>query len=188
MIFLTMISKEKTTRISKFLSMVLRHKPENVGITLDENGWTDVPVLLKQLNAHGITVSLDILKHVVDTNEKKRFAFNENFSRIRANQGHSVTVSLDYAPQEPPAELYHGTAQGFVTSIMATGLNKRTRHHVHLSTDIKTATAVGQRHGKPVIFVVLAKAMHEAGFTFFVSDNNVWLTDHVPVQYLKRTE
>jgi putative RNA 2'-phosphotransferase len=181
-----MISKEKTTRISKFLSMVLRHKPENVGIVLDENGWTDVRVLLRQLNAHGQDVSLDVLKHVVDTNEKKRFAFNEDFSRIRANQGHSVAVSLDYAPQEPPAALYHGTAEGFVASILATGLNKRSRHHVHLSTDITTATAVGQRQGKPVVFVVSAGEMHKAGFEFFVSDNHVWLTDHVPAAYLKR--
>jgi len=183
-----MISKEKTTHLSKFLSLVLRHQPETLGIALDVNGWADVGELLEKMNAKGMSVSFDMLKHVVDTNEKKRFAFNNDFSRIRASQGHSVEVSLDYVAQEPPAELYHGTAERFVDSILATGLEKRSRHHVHLSTNINTATEVGRRHGKPVVFVVSAREMYAAGFEFFVSDNNVWLTEGVPVVYLKMSE
>jgi len=181
-----MISKEKAIRISKLLSMALRHKPGELGIQLDANGWTDVPVLLERLKKCGKPVSFETLKHVVDTNEKKRFAFNENFSLIRASQGHSVAIELDYAPQEPPAALYHGTAVGFVTSILASGLEKRSRHHVHLSADMATAVTVGKRHGKPVVFAIPARAMHEAGFVFFMSANGVWLTDHVPAVYLKR--
>lgn len=176
-----MPDEKQITRISKTLSLVLRHKPEKIGITLDENGWTDTATLLRKLN-----LDMDTLKHVVDTNAKKRFAFNETFDKIRANQGHSVEVELGYVCQKPPAVLYHGTAEKNITSILASGIHKRDRHHVHLSADRETAAKVGQRHGKPHIFGVLAQEMHENNFEFFVSDNGVWLTEHVPAKYLKQ--
>ncbi|MBL0742048.1 RNA 2'-phosphotransferase [Chryseolinea lacunae] len=183
-----MITEKETVRISKFLSLVLRHQPETIQITLDENGWTDVAVLLDRLKAHGLSVSKEILQHVVDTNSKKRFAFNDNQTKIRASQGHSVSVDLDYAPQTPPDILYHGTSTTALESIFKTGLEKRQRHHVHLSADKETARTVGQRYGKAVVLTVDTGAMHREGYAFYVSENAVWLTDHVPANYLKLPE
>lgn len=183
-----MISEKESTRISKFLSLVLRHKPETIGIQLDENGWVTVDMLLKQLGTHGHPVSKEILDHVVATNTKKRFAYNDDETKIRANQGHSVEVDLNYTPLQPPAILYHGTAERSLESIFKTGLEKKNRHHVHLSTDVSTALAVGSRYGKPVLLTVAAGEMYTDGYNFYVSDNNVWLTDHVPVKYLKQKE
>ncbi|HEX6181838.1 MAG TPA: RNA 2'-phosphotransferase [Chitinophagaceae bacterium] len=174
-------------RISKFLSFVLRHKPEHIGIELDENGWTDVQTLVEKVNQNGITLTFELLKHIVDTNSKKRFAFNENFDKIRASQGHSIDVELGYVAQQPPAILYHGTAEKSVNSILEQGLQKQNRHHVHLSIDIETAKNVGQRHGEVFIFEVLSGEMHSAGFEFFLSENGVWLTDTVPPIYLKKS-
>ncbi|WEK37784.1 MAG: RNA 2'-phosphotransferase [Candidatus Pseudobacter hemicellulosilyticus] len=173
----------KTT--SKFLSLVLRHQPEAIGITLDEQGWTNVAALMTKLQQHNFPITLEQLKVLVETNAKKRFAFNEDFSSIRASQGHSVSIELGYNPAIPPAVLYHGTGQQSIASIQETGLDKRERHHVHLSADRETALNVGQRHGKPCIFEVAAAQMQQEGFTFFQSDNGVWLTDHVPVRYLQ---
>lgn len=170
---------------SKFLSQVLRHRPGRIGVTLDKNGWTDVSELIEKTNASGRDLDLDTLKIIVETDNKKRFAFNETFDKIRANQGHSVKVDLDYAAQMPPFILYHGTTVEAAKLILKSGLNKRKRHHVHLSQDIKTATAVGKRHGEPFIFEVAAKAMYNDKFEFFLSENNVWLTDNVPPKYLK---
>lgn len=181
-----MITEKENTRISKFLSLVLRHQPETIGINLDENGWADVNGLILKLNVNGLAVTKEILDHVVETNSKKRFAYNEDRTMIRASQGHSVSVDLGYEPKEPPVILYHGTASQFVDSIFKCGLQKGSRHHVHLSENIETATKVGQRHGKPVIFEVAAGQMFEDGFAFFVSENSVWLTDSVPVKYLKK--
>ena len=177
------IQEEK--RISKFLSFVLRHHPEHIGITLDENGWTDVGTLLEKVSHHNIPLTFDLLKRIVDTNAKKRFAFNESLDKIRASQGHSIDVELGYTPQQPPEILYHGTAEKWVSPILETGLQKQNRHHVHLSADIDTAKNVGQRHGKVVVFEVLAGEMFEEGIEFFVSANGVWLTDHVPAKYLR---
>lgn len=126
-----------------------------------------------------------ILKHVVGTNSKKRFAFNETLDKIRASQGHSVTIELGYINQKPPEILFHGTGEKSAKSILSTGLEKRNRQHVHLSNDIETAIKVGQRHGKPVVFKVLAQQMYIDKFEFFFSDNGVWLTDNVPTKYLK---
>ena len=176
-----MIPEKEVVKISKFLSLVLRHQPQTIGITLDENGWTDVPALLQKMNAGGTPLTMEVLDHVVATNSKKRFAFNEDRSKIRASQGHSVDVDLGYTEQQPPAILYHGTAEVFVASIQASGLEKRKRHHVHLSAETITAINVGQRHGRPVVFEVAAAQMTADGFVFFRSDNGVWLTDHVPV-------
>jgi putative RNA 2'-phosphotransferase len=180
-----MINYKQLIEISKFLSLVLRHKPEKIGIQLDKNGWTDVDKLIEKSNNYGIIFDNDILKHIVETDSKKRFAFNESFSMIRASQGHSVNIELGYVSQTPPEILYHGTGEKSVQSILNTGLEKRSRQHVHLSSDIETAIKVGQRHGKPIVFKVLAKQMYNDNFKFFFSDNGVWLTDNVPTKYLK---
>jgi len=178
------LSEKETTKISKFLSLVLRHKPETIGITLNENGWADVNLLLENLTIAGLHVNRDILNHIVATNPKKRFAFNEASDKIRASQGHSLDIELGYEPATPPDILYHGTAVQNTDSIMATGLEKRNRQHVHLSKDATTAQMVGQRHGKPIIFEVLSVQMHNDGFTFYLSENGVWLTDNVPAKYI----
>jgi len=180
-----MISEKQAIKISKFLSLVLRHQPEMAKITLDENGWTDVDILIEKSNAAGIHLTAGLLKHIVDTNSKKRFCFNETFDKIRANQGHSVEINLGYLAQEPPEILYHGTGSNSVQSITKHGLDKRSRHHVHLSQDIEIAIQVGQRHGKPFVFQVMAGQMFRDAFTFYLSDNGVWLTEFVPAKYLK---
>lgn len=179
-----MLDEKEITRISKFLSLVLRHKPETIGITLDENGWTSVTMLIEKFAVAGTSIDLDILKYVVDTNTKKRFAFNDTFDMIRASQGHSVTIDLGYEPQVPPQILYHGTAAQHIDSILSTGLNKGNRHQVHMSADSNTAISVGQRHGKPVVLEIMAEKMYNDGYAFFVSENKVWLTDNVPVKYI----
>lgn len=183
-----MISEKQITHISKFLSLVLRHKPETIGIELDQNGWTDVDTLLKNSNSYGIKFDKEILKHIVETNSKKRFAFNETFDRIRASQGHSIEIELGYTSKMPPEILYHGTSEKSVQSILDTGLEKQSRQQVHLSADIETAIKVGQRHGKPFVFKVLAEQMYKDKFEFFISDNGVWLTDTVPTKYLEQTD
>ena len=174
--------------ISKFLSLVLRHQPETIGIQLDNNGWTDVNELIEKANNYGIKFDRETLNHIVATNSKKRFAFNDTLDKIRASQGHSVEIELGYTNQKPPEILFHGTAEKFVQSILDTGLEKRNRQHVHLSSDLETAIKVGQRHGKPFIFNVLAEQMYNDNFQFYISDNGVWLTDNVPTKYLKRND
>lgn len=183
-----MISEKQITDISKFLSLVLRHKPETIGIELDQNGWTDVDTLLKNSNSYGIKFDKEILKQIVETNSKKRFAFNKTFDRIRASQGHSIEIELGYTSKEPPEILYHGTSEKSVQSILDTGLEKQSRQQVHLSADIETAIKVGQRHGKPFVFKVLAEQMYKDKFEFFISDNGVWLTDTVPTKYLEQRD
>lgn len=180
-----MINEKETARISKFLSLVLRHQPETIGIELDGGGWTDVSVLIDRMNQASVSLNRDILKHVVDTNPKKRFAFNETFDKIRANQGHSIEVELGYQAQQPPRILYHGTSEKSVTMILQRGLQKMDRHHVHLSADMETAIKVGQRHGKPCVFEILSGQMYQNSFEFYRSENGVWLTDHVPVNFLR---
>ena len=179
-----MINEQEGTKISKFLSLVLRHKPETIGLVLDSQGWTDVDILIQRINGNGVSLNMETLKHIVETNPKKRFAFNESFTKIRANQGHSVEIELGYHAQKPPLVVYHGTAQKNVEKILELGLLKGDRHHVHLSVDIQTAISVGQRHGKPVVFEVQAEKMYGDGFEFFLSNNGVWLTDHVPAKFL----
>ncbi|MFL5728464.1 MAG: RNA 2'-phosphotransferase [Cytophagaceae bacterium] len=178
------MNEKETVRISKFLSLVLRHQPELIGIELDEQGWTNVPVLIQKVKEAGVSLDLDLLKHVVETNNKKRFAFTEDFGRIRASQGHSVEVELGYTAQTPPSVLYHGTHEKAVGSILKDGLEKRKRNHVHLSATIETAIQVGKRHGKPMVLEVSAAKMAAQGFKFYISDNGVWLTDNVPPEYL----
>ncbi|WP_044642631.1 RNA 2'-phosphotransferase [Risungbinella massiliensis] len=175
---------KKDIKRSKFLSMVLRHLPESVGLTLDQNGWIDVRKLLSACAKKGVIISPECLERIVETNDKKRFAFNEDRTKIRASQGHSVSVDLLLKPTAPPEYLYHGTAMHFLSSIQNRGLVKGRRQHVHLSHDVVTAIQVGRRHGDPVVLKVLAKDMMDNGYLFYVSDNGVWLTDHVPSVYL----
>ncbi len=171
-------------KMSKFLSYVLRHHPETLDLAIDAQGWVSVQELLEKLN----NVSLEMLELVVANNNKQRFAFNEDKTKIRANQGHSITIDLAYQAVEPPLLLYHGTAIKNIESIQKMGIVKGNRHHVHLSSDVATAENVGKRHGKPIVLEIQAKAMYEAGYQFFVSENAVWLTDVVPVEFLKRRE
>lgn len=176
---------EQNVRESKFLSLVLRHEPARAGIVLDAAGWVEVDALLRGCAAAGVRISRDELERLVAESDKQRFAFSEDRLRIRANQGHSVEVELQLAPQVPPAVLYHGTADRFLEAIRATGLEKRARHHVHLSAERATAIGVGGRHGRPVVLVIAAVEMHSAGHEFFRSANGVWLTEHVPAKYLR---
>ena len=153
--------ERKTVKISKFLSLVLRHQPEKIGLQLEAAGWVAVDELLAACRAHGRAITLAELQFVVANNDKQRFSFSADGSLIRANQGHSIEVELGYAPATPPATLYHGTAECFMGSIKAKGLLKGRRHHVHLSADEATAIKVGQRHGKPVVLQVQAGVMHD---------------------------
>ncbi|MBC3538802.1 RNA 2'-phosphotransferase [Rufibacter sediminis] len=175
----------RNQEISKFLSLVLRHKPEALGIDLDAEGWADVEHLLHRMNASGRPMTLEKLEEVVETNDKHRFAFNEDHTRLRASQGHSIGVDLQLRPVEPPAVLYHGTTEGYLASIWKEGIQRRSRQYVHLSADVETATRVGARHGKPFVFVVKSGQMHQAGHHFYLSENQVWLTDAVPAIYLE---
>jgi len=171
-------------RTSKYLSLVLRHKPEEAGLILDEAGWCSVTDLLKGCAAHGCKITREELDEVVAENDKKRFQFSEDGKRIRASQGHSIDVDLRYDPSEPPDPLYHGTATRFLDSIRESGLVKGSRQHVHLSASLDTARAVGARHGTPVVIPVDTRGMLFNGKTFYHTPNGVWMVDAVPVVYL----
>lgn len=170
--------------ISKTLSKYLRHEPEALGLRLEPGGWVSVETLLNALERKGRRVTREELETVVAKNDKQRFSFDATRERIRANQGHSTPVDLELEPIEPPETLYHGTAKANLTAILETGLQRMNRHHVHLSHDTETAQRVGSRHRKPVVLRVNAKAMRDAGFVFYRSENGVWLTGTVPVEYL----
>ncbi|WP_406287742.1 RNA 2'-phosphotransferase [Embleya sp. NBC_00896] len=174
-----------TVKISKYLSRHLRHQPERLGITLDDAGWVDVDVLLAACDARGFALTRATLDRVVAENDKKRFAFSADGTRIRASQGHTVAVDLDLVEVPPPAVLYHGTNPASVAAILAEGLKPMSRHDVHLSADTETARRVGARRGRPVVFVVRAERMAAAGFVFRRSDNGVWLIPAVPPEYLE---
>ncbi len=174
-----------TTKHSRLLSLVLRHKPETIGLTLDGSGWADIDALLDSLPRAGVTMTRDHLLELVDNNDKKRFAISRDGRFIRARQGHSVDVDLGLEPKEPPTILHHGTAEKSLASILKSGLRRGQRHHVHLHTDRDLAETVGRRHGKPVLLEVSALAMWQDGHLFFVTDNGVWLTEAVPVAYLQ---
>lgn len=170
------------------MSLILRHNPGAVGITLDESGWVEVDVLLDSMARKGRRISLEQLQEVVETNDKQRFSFSEDGKRIRAKQGHSVDVELGYQPSKPPEFLCHGTPRQFVELIKSSGLKKMKRHHVHMHADPNLANEVGNRRGKSVLLKVRALEMHEQGFEFFVTENNVWLTDHVPAKFINFPE
>lgn len=167
---------------SKLLSFILRHAPDTIDIKLDNEGWANVDELLKNLPIRGI--DREWLDEIIAKNNKKRFAYNEDATKIRACQGHSLDVKLDYKKIEPPEFLYHGTALSNLDSIIIRGICRQTRTHVHLSTDYATALSVGQRHGRAVVLRIKAKDMHADGIDFYISDNGVWLVDHVPPQYI----
>jgi putative RNA 2'-phosphotransferase len=179
------MDEKRKTQISKFLSLVLRHKPEVVGLKLEEGGWIPVESLIEACKNHGKRFTLAELHETVETNDKKRFTFDERGQKIRATQGHSVAVEIGFEERVPPAVLYHGTAERNLESILENGLKKMARHHVHLSADTETARAVGARYGKPVILLVDAGRMFDKGFKFYVSANGVWLVDAVPPEFLK---
>lgn len=169
-------------KISKYLSFILRHQPDSIGLVLSDEGWADINELIGKTRKFKLTrESLDI---VVETNDKKRFLISDDGLRIKANQGHSIQVKLELESVTPPDVLLHGTAERFTESIFKQGLTKQQRHHVHLSETVQTAMSVGARYGKPVLLQVDAMRMHEDGFTFFKTENNVWLVECVPVDYL----
>jgi putative RNA 2'-phosphotransferase len=174
--------------VSKFLSKHLRHAPDALGLTLQPGGWVPVDDLLAASARAGFPIAYDELIECVETNDKQRFSFDDTGDLIRANQGHSVAVDLQLEETVPPEFLFHGTVERFLASILAEGLKKGKRHHVHLSHDTETARRVGARRGKPVILQVAAGTMHGAGIPFFRSANGVWLTDAVPAIYLTKVE
>ena len=175
---------EDNIKTGKFISLVLRHAPERIGITLDENGWADIGLLIAALNKHGHRMDMVRLDEIVSTNNKQRYSYSADKTRIRANQGHSITVDVELVPATPPARLYHGTADRFAESILRDGLLRQNRNHVHLSADTETAITVGKRHGRPIVFAINAAQMHADGHVFYLSENKVWLTAHVPPHYL----
>lgn len=176
---------KQLTEASKFLSYVLRHQPEAIGITLDLEGWTDIAALIAAAAKAGKQLDRDLIQTVVATSDKKRFAISEDGLRIRAVQGHSAeSVDINHAEKTPPEFLYHGTATRFLDSIRKEGLLPGSRQYVHLSQDEQTALAVGQRHGKPVVLKIKALLMHEQGFKFFQAENSVWLTNAVPALHI----
>jgi putative RNA 2'-phosphotransferase len=166
------------------VSLVLRHKPERIGLSLDRGGWAKVDELLLKANQAGVSLNKDLLQWVVDNNDKQRFSFSQDRQRIRANYGHSMPVDLDFAPSKPPVFLFHGTATRFLESIKRQGLVPRKRNHVHLSPDHQTAIMVGRRHGKPIVLTIRAGRMYERGFQFFCSTNAIWLTERVPAEHI----
>ncbi|SDJ83794.1 putative RNA 2'-phosphotransferase [Catalinimonas alkaloidigena] len=178
------LSAAEEKRLSKFMSLVLRHQPETIGLTLDASGWADVDDLIRRANRKGVALTHDMLRYIVTHNDKQRFRLDETGQRIRASQGHSVPVELGYAPATPPEFLYHGTVAKFMNAIQAEGLQRGSRHHVHLSADRTTAEHVGARRGQPVILTIRAGAMAREGYAFYRSDNGVWLTDEVPAAFI----
>ena len=170
---------------SKFLSLVLRHRPETIDLELDPQGWVTIDELLAAARRAGRPISRELLTRVVRENDKRRFAISDDQLRIRASQGHSVDVDLGLDSVEPPGELFHGTVKKFLRSIRQQGLKPRSRQHVHLSPDVETATAVGNRRGEAIILIVASGRMHAEGFAFYLSANGVWLTDHVPSGYIR---
>ena len=167
------------TRVSRYLSLILRHKPEVAGIELDKHGWAKVSELLPAMK-----IDMETLEEIVRTDEKGRYSFNDDHSKIRANQGHSIDVDVELKETKPPIRLFHGTAWKYINSIMKTGLNRQTRKYVHLSKDIDTAVKVGARHGTPVVLIIDTEQMYKDGYKFYLSANGVWLTHNVPVKYI----
>lgn len=173
------------TNLSRYMSLILRHKPEVIGITLDEHGWASVNDLICGIEKNNPGFNMDILEQIVRTDSKQRYSFNDDKSLIRANQGHSVNVDVELKEKEPPEYLYHGTGEKYVESINQDGLISKSRLYVHLSKDIKTAENVGKRHGKEVVYRINSGQMYRDGYKFYLSENEIWLTKEVPVKYLE---
>ncbi len=179
------MDSKRRVRISKFLSKHLRHQPESLGLKLEIGGWVPIETLLGACAAQNFAITREELAEVVTTSEKQRFSFDSSGTRIRANQGHSISVDLQLEPVPPPHILYHGTPATNEAVILREGLKKIARHHVHLSATVEVAQTVGKRRGKPIVLVVDAAAMAREGFVFYRSANGVWLTDHVPPRFLR---
>lgn len=170
-------------KIGKFICLILRHKPEVIGIELDKNGWANIDELIEGVKKKYPDFNREKLEHIVETDNKQRYSVSGDKSKIRARQGHSINVDVELKELEPPEFLYHGTADRFLDSIMKKGLVPGSRLYVHLSKDEETAVKVGKRHGKPVVLKIEAKRMSENGFIFYLSENEVWLTKSVPAEY-----
>lgn len=174
----------RLVKVSTYLTKHLRHRPERLGLQLEPGGWVQVDNLLEACRQASFELSPEELVEVVERNDKRRFSFDAAGTRIRANQGHSIAIDLQLEPVQPPTVLYHGTGESAVAWILKQGLQPMGRHHVHLSNDTGTAIKVGARHGRPKVLQIDARRMHLDGGVFFRTDNDVWLTDHVPVEYL----
>lgn len=176
--------KNELVKLSKFISLILRHDPAKINITLDEHGWAKVDELINGINQHGHYLDQEMLDQIVATNNKKRFCFNEDHTLIRANQGHSIQVDVELPEKIPPKLLYHGTAINNLDKIKQSGIKKMNRLYVHLSKDVETATKVGSRHGKPVVLIIDTQAMIKDGYKFYYSLNEVWLCDDIDYRYV----
>lgn len=176
--------KEQNVKLSKFISLILRHKPDVIGVELDQNGWCEVDDLLLKMNEKGKSITRSLLDEIVRTDSKGRYTYNSDGTKIRANQGHSIVVDVELQKEIPPKYLYHGTIRKYVTSILKAGIKKGQRQYVHLSTNIEVAQTVGKRRGIPVILKIEAGKMHVDGYEFYLSKNKIWLCDYVPSKYV----
>lgn len=179
-----MTDKQRTSA-SKFLSLVLRHQPQLIGLELDKNGWANLDQLIEKAKTADKNFTIEMIAEIAEKCPKQRYNLDLANNKIRANQGHSIAVDMEFQPQTPPEFLYHGTATRHINDIRLTGLKKRSRQYVHLSADVATATNVGSRHGVPHILTIAAQKMSEAGYNFYQSDNGVWLADEVPLQFIQ---
>lgn len=170
-------------KLSIFISLILRHKPETIDMQLDSYGWADVGELIEGIKRKGFNIDFEILNKIVEKDDKNRYSFNEDKSRIRANQGHSIKVDVELEELTPPDILYHGTSKRFLDNILKEGINKQKRNHVHLSVDENMALEVGKRHGNPVVLKIDTKKMYKDGIKFYKSKNNVWLTNYISPDY-----
>lgn len=171
-------------RFSKFLSLVLRHKPDTIKLALTKDGWAEVDELIEKSRQSGVSLTKEILNKIVEQGNKKRFSFSEDGQKIRANYGHSIPVDLSASSQQPPEILFHGTAMHFLESIRQEGLLPQTRLFVHLTPDKESAIQIGKRHGKPLVFCIQARKMHRDGFKFYDTESDIWLTEWVPLEYI----
>ena len=178
------MNSKQLNNTSKFISLLLRHQPETIGLQLDENGWALVSELITKMDEHQHSIDQNILETIVTTSDKQRFIFNEDKTKIRANQGHSIAVDLNLKEMIPPAILYHGTVSQFISLIKNEGLKKMSRQHVHLSADYETAVKVGSRRGEAIILQINANEMYKENYKFYQSENGVWLSDHIPSKFI----
>ncbi len=176
--------EQRLTRISKYLSYVLRHHPETAGLSLDDHGWAGINELLAARGSRKRGLTLDLLRRLVAENDKQRFEVDHKWTKIRARQGHTLAVRLDLKEASPPDCLYHGTACRHLPSIRQHGLHRGKRHHVHFSLDPASAQTVGGRHGQPVVLRIRAREMHAHGHRFFLTSNGIWLAESVPPDYI----
>lgn len=176
--------KKVDINLSKFLSLILRHKPEVIGIKLDENGWCDVQELLVKMSNKGKNITREDLDYIVNTDNKNRYTYDEDGMKIRANQGHSLNVNLELKKEKPPKYLYHGTIKKYAEVILQEGIKKGKRQYVHLSSNLETANIVGKRRGIPVVLKIEAGMMNLNGYEFYLSKNKVWLCDYIPSKYV----